>query len=411
MPIRKLLVVGVGMLALALIGALQMTGGDDTYELEFLMPSADGMYPGAAATAGGFTVGEVSAVAVQGDQARITVEIDPSNAPMHAGTLARIGWNSLIGRRQLELSPGPATNPDLPSGKLIESSVERVELDDIVATLDEPTRAKVQELVGTLEQTLEGNAVSLNQTLDSAGPFVQALGEVLRGVGQDGPAIKSLVTRLHKITSTLSDRDQELAATVENLGLLVESAAQQQTQITEALDDLPATLEAGTEFFGNVPAAVDETVPLLEDLRPATDQLPAVAAKLNPVLTDLRPTVAELRPTLAAASSLLSETPGLLDAGSATLPSLESALGSLQPAVTFLRPYTPEVIGFLTNWTSLFSAKNAAGHFGRALVPASATSFNSNPGILPPGMTQWEAPSPGQLVGQSWTDANGDAVR
>ena len=76
-------------------------------------------------------------------------------------------------------------------------------------------------------------------------------------------------------------------------------------------------------------------------------------------------------------------------------PDLETALIQLQPAVSFLRPYTPEIVGFLTNWSSLFAAKNAAGHFGRALIPASVSSFNSNPGILPPFMFQAKAPEPG----------------
>jgi phospholipid/cholesterol/gamma-HCH transport system substrate-binding protein len=179
---------------------------------------------------------------------------------------------------------------------------------------------------------------------------------------------------------------------------------------------LPGTVAAGTTFFDKVPAAVDNAVPLINSLQPTIHQLPRLAARLNPVLTDLRPTVSELRPTLASARQLLGVTPGLLDAGSATVPDITTVLGRLEPAVSFLRPYTPEVIGFLTNWTSLFSAKNSAGHYGRALVPASISSFNSNPtGIIPPGMSQWQAPGPGANAavanGTQVLDANGDAIR
>jgi len=376
------------------------------------VPSAEGAFVGAKAMIAGREVGKVSAVGVEGNAARLTVEIeDDRYTPLHSGTTVHITWNSLIGRREVELVPAPESNPALPSGKVIQSQVERVELDDIVAALDAPTRAKVKKLVHQLDKTLDGNETTLNETLDSAGPFVGALGEVLKGLGQDGPAIRALVTRLHQITSVLSERDREMAATVRNLGDLVSAAADQQEQIATALDEVPSTVEAGNAFFEKVPGAVDETVPLLEDLRPATRQLPAVAARLNPVLADLRPTVAQLRPTLVAVRALLGETPGLLGVGTETVPEVDSALTALQPAVAFLRPYTPEVIGFLTNWASLFSAKNAAGHFGRALIPASVSSFNSNPGIMPPGMFQAEEPPPGSLVDQPWTDANGDQVR
>jgi len=213
------------------------------------------------------------------------------------------------------------------------------------------------------------------------------------------------------MTQTLSRRDQELAATVQNLSGLVSAAADQQEQIRAALGEVPGTVRAGSDFFSRVPAAIDATIPLLEDLRPATAKLPSVAKNLNPVLNDLRPTVAELRPALQAARTLLGETPDLLDMADATIPGLNDAVTSLLPAVAFLRPYTPEIIGFLSNWTSLFSAKNAAGHFGRAMVPISASMLNDNPGVLPPGMTQDKAPLPGELAGQPWTDANGDGVR
>lgn len=403
-------VIPAAVLAVVAVGTFKLVPDDD-YEIEVLLPSAEGSFVGAKATMGGHEVGRVTAVGVEGNHAKVSIEIDDEHAPLHAGTTARISWNSVIGRRQVELIPGATQNPELPSGKVIESQIERVELDDVVAALDAPTRAKVQKLVRELELTLGGSEGDLKQTLATAGPFVAAIGEVLKGVGQDGPAIRKLVTQLHGMTATLSRRDDELAATVQNLSALMSATADQQEQIKAALAEAPGTVRAGSELFGRLPAAVDATIPLLEDLEPATSRLPSVARNLNPVLQDLRPTVAELRPTLQAARSLLGETPGLLDTTHATLPGIDDALTSALPAVAFLRPYTPEVIGFLTNWTSLFSAKNAAGHFGRAMVPLSASMVNDNPGVLPPGMTQDKEPAPGELVGQPWLDANGDGVR
>lgn len=413
LPARRVLIGAVVLLLLAL-GAAKVVSGRDPYTINVLVPAADDTYPGTRVTLAGRPVGEVSAVGVDGDMAKLTLHIDDSAAPLPSGTLARIAWNSVIGRRTIELTAAPRSNPAMPSGKTIRSKTERVELDDIIAALDAPTRAKVQRLVAQLDATLDGNEKAVNTTLSSAGPFVEALGQVLRGVGQDGPAIKALVTRLRQVTDVLAQRHSDVSATVANLTALTTEAARQQQQLATALDTVPSTLRAGTAFFGKVPAAVDKALPLVQRLRPATDQLPAVAAKLNPVLTDLSPTVAELRPTLAAASELLGETPGLLDSTSATLPDVTTALATLQPAVSFLRPYTPEVVGFLTNWASLFSAKNNQGHFGRALVPAGAASFNGYPLDLTnviPGMLQTREPAPGSLAGQPWTDANGDAIR
>lgn len=398
--------------ALALVGIVAVTGDDvDAYEVRMLMPSAEGAIEGATAMVNGHGVGRVTDIGVQGGQALVTVRIDEEFAPLHAGTRARIRWNSILGRRNLELLPGPERNPELPSGKTISSDIERVELDDVLAALDSRTRKNVQGLVKELQSTLGGNEKQLRNTLTQAGPFVEALGEVLDGVGQDGAAIRSLVKDLHGVTRVLATRDQELGRTVGNLSSLLRSVAAQQKQVKAALQEAPGTLQAGTEFLGRVPRAVDAAVPLLEDLQPATRQLPALARHLNPVLRDLRPTVDALRPTLGSLQSLLQFTPGLLDSAHATVPELESALYAAGPAVSFLRPYTPEVIGFATNWTSIFASKNMSGHYGRALITTSASALNSNPGILPPGLEQDPAPAPGSLVGQAWTDANGDTVR
>lgn len=399
------------IVALVAVAGIKLVSGEDPYVIDVVTPAADGLVTGSQVRIGGQEVGKVAEISVEGDQARLSLEIGRDSAPLHAGTTVNVRWNSVVGRRYVDVTPGPEANPVLPEGKLLEAATERVELDDIVKALDEPTRVKVKNLVGQLETTLNRSDANLNATLEEAGPFVEALGEVLEGVGKDGEAISGLVTNLHQVTQALSSRDADLAGTVRDLRALVAVAVRQAGQVRTALDEVPATLRTAKAFFGKVPGAVDQAVPLLEDLQPAVAKLPSVAKRLDPVLRDLRPVVAELRPTLDAADQLLQETPGLLSIATQTIPDIETALTQLQPAVSFLRPYTPEIIGFLTNWASLFSAKNAAGHFGRAMIPASVSSFNSNPGILPPFMSQVQEPAPGSLIEQPWTDANGDAVR
>lgn len=406
------LALGVLLVAFAL---KTVSFGDDEYEIKVMMKSFNSAYEGANVTIAGKTVGQIRSVEVEDGQALVTAVIDEGHAPLHSGTEARLAWQSLVGRRSLELTPGPTKNPELPSGKVIESSSERVELDDVLATLDASTREDVRALVGELESTLGGNENSLNDTLATAGPLVEAIGEVVRAVGKDGPAIKTLVADLRKLTDKMNSRGAETRRTLASLQVLVSKAASQQSEIVAALDDVPEAVKAGRNVLAKVPGTVEEVSPLLDELRPATKQLPGIAEDLNPVLKQLRPTVNDLRPTLAAARELLAQTPGLLDSGAATVPELQTALEQLQPAVAFLRPYTPELVGWLTNWTSIFSPKNAAGHYARAMVPASVTSFNGNfTGIMPPGISQWERPQPGDaaiVANGGLVDAGGDPIR
>lgn len=398
-------------LLIALVLAVKAVAGEEPYELELAMPSADGTIRGTTVWIAGQPAGEVTDVSVKDGAARIKLKIDEAYAPLHSGTMARISWNSVLGRRMVELEPGEKSNPQLPSGKVIESDIERVELDTLVASLDAPTRRKVKALVAELDSVVTRNDDALHKTIVDAGPLLAAVGRVTKSVGEDGDAINGIIARLRNVTSTLSSRDARTDDTVRQLHVLTAAIADQETQLAAALDELPSTLDQAQRFFDQVPGTVEVVEPLLTDLQPAIGKLPSVARKLSPVMGDLRPTVADLRPTLRSASSLLQQTPTLLDLGTSAIPTVEGTLDELEPAVSFLRPYTPEIVGFLTNWASLFSGKNRAGHFGRAMVPVSATMLNLNPGIVPPGITQWEEPLPGQLADQPWTDANGDAVR
>lgn len=408
---RRKWIVAAIVAALVGVGVAVTAVGRSDYTLHILMPSSDGAFEGGSVVLRGERVGEVIDIGVKDGKALVAVRVDEEHAPLPAGTSARVSWQSLVGSRVVELLPGPGKNPALPSGKMITSENERVEVDDLVAALDKPTLVRVKGVVKQLQRTLSGREDDLAASVKTGGPTVEALGAVLRAVGEDGPAIRELVTNLNDMASELTARDRELGETVSGLGRLTSVTAQKQRQLSATLDELPATVDEATKTLDDVPAAVDATVPVLRDLQPAAERLPSVAEKLSPVLKTLRPTVASLRPTLASAQTLLKHTPGLLDTAHGTLPGATRALKQLQPAVTFLRPYTPEAAGWLSNWTSAWGSENGAGNYVRALITASASSVDDNPGLVPPGLQQSEKPEPGEPVGQPWTDANGDGIR
>lgn len=411
---KRILVLGAAVALVVLAGLVvvvlnQRAGG---YELNVVMPSAQGVVDGTPVQIGGQDVGRVSAVTAKGDQAVVTAQVDSASAPLRSGTTVTVEWRSLLGERYLNVHPGPATNPELPSGAMLPAGSSQVVVEDLLEALTPDTRAHLTSLVKQLDTTLDGqNAQNLNDTLHTAGPTVQALGSVLDSIGQDGAAIRTLVTDLHGVTQILAQRKDGLASSVSNLTNLTGTVAQQQQQLTDSLQELPGTVDALQTVFDKFPGATDQLVPLLDDLRPAAARLPGVAANLSPVLQDLRPTVGLLKPTLQAADQLLGQTPGFLDQGTAVLPQVQTAVRKLGPAVAFLRPFTPEAMGFVSNWGNLFSTYDSQGHFANPLVVQGKTGVDDNPNVLLPGENNSTVFQPGEAVGQPWTDANGSAPR
>jgi phospholipid/cholesterol/gamma-HCH transport system substrate-binding protein len=406
-----------GTAATLTIGALLVAGAGlvawdrQPYTVSLLMPAADSTIVGGAVTVQGQKAGKVEHIGVRDGHAVITVALDDAFAPLHTGTVARINWQSVLGARTVDLLPGSTSNPEVHSGTLLTDAVERVELDDVLAALDGPTREKLQKLVAQLDSTFDGHEQDLNETLRTAGPAVDALGALLSAVGEDGPTIRRLVAQLADVSTTLADRDHKVASTVGQLDDLTATVARQQKDISATIHALPGALKEANATLGDVEGPIGNARQLLRDVRPATSELPGTSKRLAPVLQELVPVAENLGPVLNNLGDTFEVAPTALDTVDATVPDVGKAIDEAGPMVSFLRPYTPELIGWLSNWTSVFMGQNASGNFGRALMTVSMSAFNSNPLTTLPGIQQKATTEPGAIVGQPWTDANGDGIR
>jgi phospholipid/cholesterol/gamma-HCH transport system substrate-binding protein len=382
------------------------------YEVELVMPDAANLLDNSRVEIAGNPVGSVTDLTTRDGQAVVTASLDGEQTPLHAGTTAQVQWRGVFGERVIELRPGPAANPSIPSGGMIAAGTEQVELDQVLAALDAPTRAHLDSTVRQLDASLRARPDRMRETLDTAGPAVRQLGAVLRAVGQDGPAIQALIKNLRNVTAPLADRRVELQRLVLDLSQAMGSMSSEQQSLRQALGKLPSTLDTARQTMDRVPGAVDNAVPLLRDIRPATRRLTSVSRNLAPLLSDTRPVIARLRPTLGSTSALLRQTPPLLDNAHAVLPDIRQAATQLNPAVKFLRPYTPDAMGWISNWSGAFANYDAQGHYWHGLMQVGPSALDDNPGVNV-GMKGGPnaRPAPGIATGQGWVDANGSGQR
>lgn len=407
----------LGMLSVIAVAVIAGTaavavGAQNDYTVDVVLPSATNVNEGSPLLIDGLTAGSVERITADDGKARLTLELDDEQTPLHDGAKVTVKWKSLVGERIVEVHDGPEGNAAIPSGGLVTNiATAPMEIDQVLAALDKPTRKQLKSLVSRLNDTVKGSEDDLRKTLASAGPALSSLGDVLQGLGRDGEAISQLVTQLDHMVGTLAAGDDKVRKVVAGLSEMAAATAGQREQLGQSLEKLPRTLDRASGTLGDLPGAVDEAAPLLRDLKPATAKLPSVARNLKPLLRDLRPTVARLRPTLATADQLLGHTPGLLDTAHDVLPGFNTTVQGLREPLYFLRPYTPEMAGALTNWASAVGNYSGSGHYTRFNISYGAHSFESNPGVIPPGYSRDRQPAPGSLVGQPWTDAYGSGVQ
>jgi phospholipid/cholesterol/gamma-HCH transport system substrate-binding protein len=201
-----------------------------------------------------------------------------------------------------------------------------------------------------------------------------------------------------------------------SLTQVAQALAVQDTPLRETLQQLPNTLSTARRVLDKVPGTVTAATPLLKDAQPLAKQLGSVSRDLRPILTDLRATVTDLRPALADAASVLNGTPSLLDNANALLPGLNQTVQGVLPALQFVRPYTPELAGWLSNWASATANYDSLGNYARIWAQKGPADVNGTPSaaaqVIESGLLRkHEQRLPGQLADQSWTDANGSGMR
>jgi phospholipid/cholesterol/gamma-HCH transport system substrate-binding protein len=408
------MVAGLAVMVTVLLaggGVSLVRGSAERYEATFVFPYAGNLITGSRVQIDGFDVGKVTKLEPRDGRALVRVSINDDHAPLHAGTSASIGYLSFLGERVVEISPGAPENAPLPAGAMITSTVSRVELDDVLNALDEKTREALSRLAPGFDAVLDGREDDLGATLESAGPALDAMTKFLQAMGEDGPALRRLLTSVRELSQRLVARREAVRGTIDGFDRNLQALAEKDAALRDALDDLPATLRAASAALGRLPGAVGASVLLLDDLRPGVEALAPMAADLRPFLAELRPTLAELRPMMAALGGVLAETPGLLDRAHSAVPATTRLVTALLPAIDFLRPYTPELVGSLTNFGSASANYDKNGHYLRIYVSSGSNLLIGSPD--PPNPTIEENPQrrPGELEGQPLTDATGSKVR
>jgi phospholipid/cholesterol/gamma-HCH transport system substrate-binding protein len=401
----------------ALVGAIVLLGvglflfsQEMAYTVQVAMPSAAQLTDGSPVVIAGRTVGEVSDLRVQDGKAVVTARVSGADVPLRQGTTSSVQWLAVLGERVLTLYPGPAEALALPSGALLDAPSRQIEVDQVLAALDPPTRTRLTSLIHELNSTVSGAEPDLRATLRSAGPTIAALGQLMDAAGKDGPAINSLVREMNSLTSVTAGRHSEVRDVVHDLAGFSQTVAASQRQLADGLARMPDTLRVTHRTLDKVPDTADTVVPLLHDLRPATDRLPRLAADLAPFLRDTRPVSNILRPTLRGLNGVLDRAPRLLDEAHRTLAPLAATIHDYGPALTFLRPYTPEFVGFTMNWGNAFGTYDSQGHVWDGLLAPGPDAFNEGMTHLP-GQVKRPKPNPGDAVGQPWVDATGSGPR
>jgi len=402
----------VGALGIVVLIAAYLTfsgGGGADYHLE--MKEAGQLVRGDQVQVGGVPVGSVKDIALTPDyKARVTIHVDSSLAPLHAGTVAEIRVPSLTGvaNRYVALTPGPNNHPALASGSTLPASKTRevVDLDQLFNTLNPKTRTGLKQVIQGSAEQFAGAGRPLGKTIEYFTPSFAAIDRFVAELTRDQSTFTGFLVETAKALTTLAAHKQSLSDLVEHGDQAFQAIGSQQSSLARGLRQLPLTLKQGNQTFAELPGTLSVVTRLIHAQQPNTQSLTTLLARLQPLVTTATPVVGNFSRAISrpGSSNDLTEAfaalPALARALTTASPNGVRALQEAVPMTASFGPYSPELQGALRDFGQTTAYYDANGHYARiSPVAPSFTLDTKNNNLTPASSPQQvlEALKTGQL--------------
>jgi len=387
---------GALLVAVLVVGALLLRGDDQSmYKLRF--QNAGQLVKDDDVQVGGRRVGSIRDIELTDDnEADITIAVEDDFAPLHQGTTAIIRATSLSGvaNRYISLTPGANSKPELKDGALVAADVTTpiVDLDQLFNTLDPGARKSLQQVIKGSATQFEGVGPQANEAARYFNPALSTTSKLARELTRDNSTFQDFVVNSSKVVSELADRREDLSGLVTNANRTAAAIGDENAALSRALELLPPTLRKANTTFVNLRATLGDLDVLVAESKPATRRLAPFLRELRPLVANARPTIRDLRRLVKQtgdgndATDLLRKAPRLSRVARPALRNSITALNDSVDVLDFIRPYSPDLVGWIRDFGQGASNYDANGHFARVQPVFNAFNFTDDEqgGILRP---------------------------
>jgi phospholipid/cholesterol/gamma-HCH transport system substrate-binding protein len=405
--VRPLAVGALVVVVLIILYIVFAGGGSSTYKLEFA--EADQLVRGDQVQVGGVPVGSVKDIELTHDfKALITISVNSSVAPLHAGTTAQVRVPSLssVANRYVALSLGPNNNPALASGARLPASATKdvTDLDQLFNTLDPKTRKGLQQFIQGTAQQYEGQGKALQGATEYFAPSLSATDHFFAELVRDQSTFTKFLVETAKAVTTIGARKEQLSDLVENANTTFTALGTEQTNLAQGVKQLPVTLRQGNRTFADLPSTFTALKKLVDASRPTVRPLTKLFTKLQPLLTTATPVVKSFSTAFSQPgpgndlTDFVRALPALASALETSTPAAVTSLRESVPITAFFGPYSPDLEGTLREFGQTSAYYDANGHYARISPVFPDFSLNSKDNLEPAGAEKALAPlKTGQL--------------
>ena len=291
---RALPVAALAVVVLIIAYLIFSGSGTTTYQL--ILPNAYQLVRGNTVQVGGVPVGSVTNIELTKNfQAKVTIQIKSSLAPLHHGTVAEVRTPSLssVANRYVALTPGPQSSPAYPTGAPLPVTVSKTvtDLDEVFNAFNPKTLKGLQGFLRAAPNSTPASARSSAGTPNSSHPPSRPPTTSSQQLTADQPVFTKFLVETAKALTIIGARHEQLSDLIENANTTFKAVGDQQTELREGLQELPVTLHQGNITFTELPPTLAALEELVNTSKPTTKSLTTLLERLRPLVITATPVV------------------------------------------------------------------------------------------------------------------------
>jgi phospholipid/cholesterol/gamma-HCH transport system substrate-binding protein len=379
------------LVAVAVVVLLVVTGGSYRVTAEFV--NAGQLVKGGEVRVAGTTVGSVEEIDVSQDgTAEVTFTVAGDYAPLRRGTTAIVKPTSLSGiaNRFIDLQLGPENGEQIEDGGRLglDQTETAVELDEVFSLFDAETRDSLRHFVKGQADSLRGRGRELRRGVHYLNPALSTGSRLFEELTRDDRLLERFLVDTSTLVNALAERRDDLGGVVRNLNATFGALGNQQAALAESIERLPPFMRRANTTFVNLRSALDVVDPLVNAAKPVARRLGPFLDQARMFARDAQPTIRDLSRTIRQPGSsndlieLIDSFPPLsqvaLDTRGGAFPATSSALRAAAPTIAFARPYTPDFVGWLDDFSTT-GGYDALGGYSRAWINLSELLYGAGP--------------------------------
>jgi len=367
------------------------------YRVTVTLPDADNLVFQSDVRIAGVRVGKIEGLKIDGRQAKATIQLnDEDVVPLHEGATVTVSNKTLIEETYLDVKDG--TGPALRDGATLAPGTSSVQLNDILTSLDQPTRDKLGSMLRSSGLATEGTKDEVDNLLTGLGSLGRNGNVALEAVANQSEDLAALTRNVSAVLRALDTQQGRIVQLATDSDAVTASTAAQRADIEELMRALPPFMDTTTDATDDLKRLAKPLNKVAKNLDDAAPDLSAALQECPATTRDLRGLVPYLDSVLDRAPATLKRTPKFVDATQPALTNLGVVLQDLNPMLAYLKPYGHDFIAQFTNVGLSVGAEDSEGHILRVRPIFTVNSVNSPVKLKAPGLFYNPYPAPGASV-------------